>query len=85
MEVLRAAREHGCEWSAQAFEWVAMSGNLEALKYMREEGCQWNQESVMDDAVRSGNVEMVEWLRSEGAEWGEFTFPGAAQDGGVEM
>ena len=90
----KKAREHGCEWSEDAFNWAAESGNLEVLKYMHEEGCPWNEqwyedygyeESAIIKAVMSGNVEMVRWLRSVGAEWSGYEFEFAAAYGGVML
>jgi hypothetical protein len=39
VEVLRWARENGCEWDARTCAWAAGGGHLDVLRWARENGC----------------------------------------------
>jgi hypothetical protein len=40
LEVLKWARENGCEWNADVCANAALNGHLEVLKWARENGCE---------------------------------------------
>ena len=42
LEVLKWARENGCEWDYLTCAYAAKNGHLEVLKWARENGCDWN-------------------------------------------
>ena len=41
LEILKWAREHGCEWDSFTCANAALGGHLETLKWARENGCEW--------------------------------------------
>ena len=42
LEVLKWARENGCEWNSWTCAYAAQNGHLEVLKWARENGCEWD-------------------------------------------
>ena len=42
LEVLKWARENGCDWNSWTCSCAALNGHLEVLKWARQNGCDWN-------------------------------------------
>ena len=42
LEMLKWARENGCDWNSDTCANAAINGHLEVLKWARENGCQWD-------------------------------------------
>ena len=51
LEVLKWARENGCQWNEWTCTNAAEGGHLDVLKWARENGCPWSEEAD-DDAMR---------------------------------
>ena len=45
LEVLKWARENGCEWNSNTCANAALNGHLEVLKWARENGCEWDSDT----------------------------------------
>ena len=68
LQVLKWAREHGCEWGDNTCASAASSGRLEVLKWLREHGCPWNS-STCERAAEGGHLEVLKWAREHGCPW----------------
>jgi hypothetical protein len=68
LEVLKCARENGCEWYSDTCRKAAENGRLEVLKWARANGwpCDWE---TCADAAQNGHFEVVKWAKANG--WGE--------------
>ena len=42
LEVLKWARENGCQWNSSTCSNAASGGHLEVLKWARDNGCKWD-------------------------------------------
>ena len=62
--VLRFAREHGCEWHENACAIAAARGDLSALQLLRRHECPWGSETCRA-AAAAGKLEVLEWCRTE--------------------
>ena len=45
LEVLKWARENGCDWDSNTCSYAAENGHLEVLKWARENGCEWDSDT----------------------------------------
>ena len=77
MEVLRWARENGCEWDAM--DQAALGGKLGLVQPLRGEGCPWNKWTCFQ-AVEQGHVKVLRWARENGCEWDAATRGRAAAE-----
>ena len=59
-EVLKWARENGCEWNYQTCTFAAEGGHLEVLKWARERP--WN-ENTCENAAFGGHLETLKCAR----------------------
>ena len=84
LELLKWARENGCEWDAMTCASAAKSGNLDILKWARQNGCEWDQE-VGDNAVLHGHLEILDWIGNNGYEWTSQICSSAARAGNLEV
>ena len=62
LEVLRWAREHGCEWDEDTCASAADAGQLEVLRWVREHGCPWDLHTCAR-AAGGGHLEVLKWAR----------------------
>jgi hypothetical protein len=69
LEVLKWARENGCEWDSYTCHNAAENGHLEVLKWARENGCVWNS-ITCDYAAKNGNLEILKWAIENGCRMG---------------
>ena len=60
LEVLKWARDNGCEWDSDTCTYVARNGHLEVLKWARENGCEWNKQCCL--SVSKKYPEMYAWI-----------------------
>ena len=42
LEVLKWARDNGCDWNERTCASAALRGHLEVLKWAQENGCKWD-------------------------------------------
>ena len=68
LEVLKWARENGCDWNSDTCSFAADNGHLEVLKWARENGCKWNFETCRCAAL-NGHIEVLKWARENGCDW----------------
>lgn len=47
LDVIKYARENGCEWSADTFSEASTEWHLDTLKYAREHGCPWDKNQCL--------------------------------------
>jgi hypothetical protein len=78
LEVLKWARENGCEWSWRTCSEAAENGHLDVLKWTQENGCGWDFETC-SAAARSGHLEVLQWAHENGCNWSERTCEEAAR------
>jgi hypothetical protein len=67
LEVLKWARENGCEWDSGTCAYAAQGGHLEVLKWARENGCDWDS-NTCTYAAEGGHLEVLKWAREHGCE-----------------
>ena len=84
LEVLKWARENGCEWNSNTCANAAENGHLEVLKWARENGCEWNSNTCAY-AAQNGHLEVLKWARENGCKWNSETCTYAAQNGHLEV
>ena len=65
MEVLKWARENGCEWNSLTCSYAAEGGHLDVLQWARENGCECGAATCVC-AARSGHLEVLRWARENG-------------------
>src|SRR6201996_5510443 len=68
LEVLKWARENGCDWNSNTCTWAAENGHLEVLKWARENGCDWDS-STCSRAALNGHLEVLKWARKNACDW----------------
>ena len=91
LEVLKWAREHGCDWDEVTCACAARGGHLEVLKWAREHGCPWEEdiENSGKDccacAAAGGHLEVLKWLREQDSPWDAKTCSLAAGGGHLEV
>ena len=54
LDVLRWAREHGCDWHASTCSIAAYRGHLAVLQRARAHGCPWDWTKRVHLLVRAG-------------------------------
>ena len=62
LEVLKWARENGCEWNRSTCSNAAFGGHLEVLKWALSNGCEWNRYTCSNAAL-GGHLEVLKWAR----------------------
>jgi hypothetical protein len=68
LELLKWARENGCDWDSRTCANAAEGGHLELLKWARENGCPWDWRTCAD-AAREGHLELLKWAHENGCDW----------------
>lgn len=68
LEVLKWARENGCQWDKCTCANAAGGGHLAVLVWARENGCKWDSCTCWS-AARGGHLEVLKWARENGCEW----------------
>jgi len=61
-EILKWAREQGCEWNSNVCYNAAYYGHIEILKWAREQGCEWNKNLCYELAKDHGYTEITKWI-----------------------
>ena len=61
LNILKWARENGCEWNSDTCTYAAKNGHLETLKWARENGCPWNKKECLIVAKKYPSV--VKWIK----------------------
>ena len=84
LEMVKWARENGCEWHTDIARYAAGNGNLEVLKWIRDNGCAWNNWTCRNAAAK-GNLEVLKWAHENGCEWDEWTCTDAAENGHLKV
>ena len=84
LEVLKWARENGCEWNSYTCSYAAEGGHLEVLKWARDNGCEWSSYTCAY-AAYGGHLEVLKWARDNGCVWNSFTCSRAARGGHLEV
>ena len=84
LEVLKWARENGCDWNSLTCAYAAENGHLEVLKWARENGCDWDS-STCAYAAENGHLEVLKWARENGCDWDYWTCAYAAENGHLEV
>jgi hypothetical protein len=65
LEVLKWAKEQGCDWDSYTCAYAAAGGHLETLVWAREHGCDWNSDTC-SSAAKGGHLETLIWARAQG-------------------
>ena len=60
-EILKWARNNGCEWNAWTTIDAAESGHLQILQWALENGCECDELAFMR-AIKSGHLDVVKWM-----------------------
>ena len=68
LEVLKWAREHGCQWNWATCAAAAAGGHLLGLKWAREHDCFWC-EITWEHAAGGGHLEVLRWAREHDCPW----------------
>jgi hypothetical protein len=69
-EMLRWAREHGCEWNEHTIlSSAASSGNVQMAAWVKRQPGVFFSPAAMHAAAANGHTAMCEWLRAEGSPW----------------
>ena len=84
LEVLKWARDRGCDWNSATCAWAAGMGHLEVLQWARENGCEWDKDTCTY-AAKGGHLEVLQWARENGCEWDEETCAKAAKGGHLDV
>jgi hypothetical protein len=83
LELLKWARENGCDWDWWTCAYAAKGGHLDVLKWVRQNGCDWDEWTCIY-AAKGGHLEVLKWARESGCPWDEWTCIYAAKDGHLE-
>ena len=65
LEVLKWARDRGCQWNAGTCSGAAEGGHLDVLQWARANGCEWDWETCAF-AAEGGHLEVLQWARENG-------------------
>src|SRR5271169_1240038 len=84
LEVLKWARQNGCEWNNLTCAGAALNGHLEVLKWAHQNGCEWNS-LTCSRAALNGHLEVLKWARQNGCQWDGLTCAKAASNGHLEV
>jgi len=68
LEVLRWARQRGCQWDESTCFAAAMGGQLNMLKWARQHHCPWD-ELTCTLAAEFGHLEVLRWAWEHGCPW----------------
>ena len=60
LDVLKWARQAGCEWDADTCSEAARGGHLDVLKWARQAGCEWDADTC-SDAARGGHLDVLKY------------------------
>ncbi len=61
LEILKWARENGCEWDQRTCSEAARYGHFELLKWALENGCVWDDKMFLN-AAEGGHLDMLKWI-----------------------
>eukprot|EP00953_Heterococcus_sp_UTEX-ZZ885_P002547 1886-Heterococcus_DN1.PRE.2 len=79
-EMLRWAREHGCEWEHQhILQAAASSGNIEMTAWVKSQPNVGLGPQAMYSAAANGHTAMCAYLRAEGSPWHKLACCAAAE------
>lgn len=67
LDVIKWAREYGCQWDEINATYAAKNIHLNILKWCVAEGCVWNKEECLRQ-IESTHAEIMEWV----ADWHGF-------------
>ena len=62
LDLLKWAKQNGCEWDSFVCGGAAWSGHLEIIKWEKQNGCEWDSK-VCNDAALRGHLEVLKWAR----------------------
>ncbi len=65
LEILKWARENGCDWDTRTCCSAALNGHLEIIKWARENSCDWDSSTCIC-AANSRHIEIIKWARENG-------------------
>ena len=65
LEILKWARENGCQWDEVTCAMAAYGGQLEILKWLHANSCPWDKKTCKM-AREGGNFEQLKWARANG-------------------
>src|SRR5271165_4484675 len=80
LDLLKWAKQNGCDWNSSTCSIAAHNGHLEVLKWARENGCKWNS-LTCSNAAENGHLEVLKWARENGCDWNSYTCSYAARNG----
>ena len=84
LEVLKWARDNGCEWDSLTCANAARNGHLVLLNWAFDNGCQWDSLTCAY-AAGSGRLDVLQFARDNGCEWDYRTFHSAARNGHLHI
>jgi hypothetical protein len=67
LEVLKWARDNGCDWNSDTCSSAARGGQLDLLKWLRDNGCDWDYKTAAY-AAEGGHLDLLKWALGIGAE-----------------
>jgi hypothetical protein len=73
LEILKWARENGCEWDFHTGE-AAQYGHLEVIKRARDNGNGrvWDNR-ICNNAAKGGQLEVLKWAKENDCLWDDYT------------
>jgi hypothetical protein len=84
-EMLRWAREHGCEWDQHTIlSSAASSGDIELTAWVNQQPAVHHSSEAMGAAAARGHTAMCEYLRAEGIPWHDLVCWAAAANAKFE-
>lgn len=60
LEILKQARENGCNWNEDTCTYASISKHLELLKWAYENGCEYNKIDLMN-LVKNSKIK--KWIK----------------------
>ncbi len=64
LEILKWARENGCDWGTDTCSSAAAGGHFEIIKWARENGCDWDSSTCSNAAWNGARLIDVTKLQS---------------------
>lgn len=99
LEILKWARQCGCNWNEDTCSIAAFNGHLHVIKWARgfkfgsdlitkcsprEDICPWDSKTC-ESAARNGQLHVLKWARQHGCHWNENTCASAAVGGHLDI
>jgi hypothetical protein len=84
LDIVKWAREQGCQWIKPTSLWAACGGHLAVLRWLRENGCPLDPRTCAY-AAGGGHLAVLRWAREHGCPWDEETCAEAASGGHFDV